>query len=127
LHSVSYETGWVAIVDDDECIRRCLRRILLINGINVRTFCSAEKYLDRVDGDMPRCIVLDVQMSGMTGFELQAELRRRGRLPPIVFITALADLSAADLAARSEGCGFLRKPFSMQSFLDHVAAACALT
>jgi FixJ family two-component response regulator len=65
-------------------------------------------------------MVLDVQLTGLNGFELQERLRDEGRLPPIVFITAMADVSTEQLAARSCGFGYLRKPFDAQTLLDVV-------
>jgi FixJ family two-component response regulator len=112
--------GWVAIVDDDESIRRSLGRLFRTNGINVTTFCSGEDYLSRVvDGD-PRCIVLDVQLCGSSGFDLQDRLCNEGRATPIVFITALDEIPSAQLESRSGPYGFLRKPFDTRALLDLV-------
>src|SRR6187431_157724 len=77
--------GWVAIVDDDESIRRSLARVFRINGIAARTFASAEEFLNFCCDDEPRCLVLDVQLGGMTGFELKDRLHANGRTAPIVF------------------------------------------
>lgn len=120
MASVPHEMDWVAIVDDDESIRRSLSRILLINGINVRTFTSAEDYLCRIDGDTPRCMVLDVQLGGLNGFELEDRLRSEGRAPPIIFMTARDDAPSSQLETRSGLCGCLRKPFDIKSLLDLV-------
>jgi FixJ family two-component response regulator len=112
---------WVAIVDDDESIRRSLSRIFILDGVSVRTFSSAEDYLGRTCLGEPCCMVLDVQLGGINGFELQDRLRDEGRAPPIIFITALDAIPAAQLACRSsQGGGFLRKPFNLTSLLDLV-------
>jgi FixJ family two-component response regulator len=111
--------NWVAIVDDDESLRRCLSRVFAANGISARTFGSAESYLSQVGAGVPRCMVLDVHLGGINGFELQDRLRDEGRDPPIVFITGMLDV-AEHLAARSVGGSHLRKPFDMVSLLELV-------
>ena len=120
MGAVSDGEDWVAILDDDESLRRCLSRILLANGINVRAFSSAESYLSQVGDSMPRCMVLDIQLGGLSGFELQQRLRDEGREPPIIFITGMVDVPAEHLKARSGKGGHLRKPFDMMSFLQLV-------
>jgi len=111
--------GWVAIVDDDESIRRSLARVFRINGIAARTFASAEEFLSFCCDDEPRCLVLDVQLGGMTGFELKDRLHANGRTAPIVFITALEDIPSAELEGRSQG--YLRKPFETAALLALVS------
>ena len=129
MASVPMEDDWVAIVDDDDSIRRSLARIFTLDGVSVRTFSSAEAYLDRACTGEPCCMVLDVQLGGINGFELQDRLRDEGRAPPIIFITALDAIPSAQLACRSsQGGGFLRKPFNLTSLLDlvrpHIRSSC---
>ena len=109
--------GWVAIVDDDESIRRSLARVFRLNGISARTFASAEEFLRFCCDDEPNCIVLDVQLGGMTGFELKDHLRVNGRTTPIIFITALEEIPSAELDGRSGSHGYLRKPFETAALL----------
>jgi FixJ family two-component response regulator len=111
---------WVAVVDDDASIRRSLARIFTLDGVSVRTFGSAEEYLGRACHGEPCCMVLDVQLGGINGFELQDRLRDEGRAPPIIFITALDAIPSAQLACRSGQSGFLRKPFDLSALLDLV-------
>ena len=111
---------WVAIVDDDESIRTSLSRMLRINGFQVRTFCSAEDYLSRPESDEPSCMVLDVHLGRMSGFDLQDRLCEEGRAPPTIFITALAEIPSSQLESRSGTCGYLRKPFDTGALLDLV-------
>ena len=87
--SNSTAEGWVAIVDDDESIRRSLARIFRINGISARTFASAEDFLSFCSDDEPRCLVLDVQLGGMSGFELKDRLYANGRTAPIIFLSLI--------------------------------------
>ena len=97
---------WVAIVDDHRSVRSCLTRVMRLEGIRAAEFASAEEYLDHSAPTAPCCVVLDVQLPGMSGYEL-AELLERERppLPPIIFISAHEDLLASidGEAVRTEG------------------------
>ena len=108
--------SWVGIVDDDASLRAALARALRVNGIHVETFGSAEEFLRRdVAGD-PECIVLDIHLGGLSGFDLQDLLESEGGAPPIIFITAHDDMLAE--RARSSGArGYLRKPFETQALV----------
>ena len=107
---------WVGIVDDDASLRTALARALRGNGIRVETFSSAEDFLQRSVAGEPACIVLDVHLGGMSGFDLQDLLISEGIAPPIIFITAHDDLFSA--RARSDGSdGYLRKPFDMNALV----------
>ncbi len=118
---------WVAIVDDDESIRRSLARFLALYGIATRTFGSAEAYLGRVPRDDPCCLVVDVHLGGMSGFDLQDRAEAEGGARPIVFITAMEEVASAQLERRAGSHGYLRKPFSTKALLalvrPHVGAA----
>lgn len=111
LFSTPAADGWVAIVDDDESIRHSLTRVFRIHGLSARTFASAEEYLDRDTAAEPSCIVLDVHLPGLSGFDLKDRLDARGNTAPIIFITALDEMTLSQLARRSERPEYLRKPF----------------
>ena len=101
---------WVGVVDDDESMRIALARVLRGNGISAETFGSAEEFLLRAVTGQPECLVLDVHLGEMNGFELRDRLASDGTPPPIIFITGHDDTPAE--RARSGGsCAFLRKPF----------------
>ena len=106
---------WVGIVDDDAALRTALARALRGNGICVETFASAEEFLHR-PGGQPDCIVLDIHLGGLSGFELQDLLTSRGDSPPIVFMTAHDDIPCERLRSRT-ACGYLRKPFETRALL----------
>ena len=110
------QCSWVGIVDDDASLRAALARALRVNGIRVETFGSAEEFLQRdVAGD-PECIVLDIHLGGLSGFDLRDLLEANGSAPPIIFITAHDDMLAE--RARSGGAfGYLRKPFETQALV----------
>ena len=114
---ISHHEPWVGIVDDDASLRTALARALRGNGIRAQTFESAEAFLHRVDGGEPECIVLDIHLPGMSGFELQELLAARGAEPPIIFITGHDDLLAQ--RARVHGTsGHLRKPFDTAALVS---------
>jgi FixJ family two-component response regulator len=106
----------LVVVDDDSAIRRAIGRFLRSVGHNVIVFESAEAYLaDRCAAD---CAILDVQMPGLNGFELEERLRQDGAGTPVIFITA-----HAELAGRARSCApLLRKPIDEDGLLDAIAS-----
>jgi FixJ family two-component response regulator len=115
--------SWVAVVDDESSVRSALARLLCSEGIPVETFASAREFLERMADDRPRCAVLDVQLGGMTGFELQDELTSMGYDLPIIFITAHDEVSSVELARRAGSFGYLRKPFDCDALLEMLRRA----
>ena len=113
----------VSVVDDDESVRESLPELLCELGFAAEAFASGEEFLASDHVGRTRCLVLDVAMAGMSGPELQAELARRGRAIPVVFITAQQDESVRRrlLAAGAVACLF--KPFSDTALLDAVNTA----
>jgi FixJ family two-component response regulator len=109
----------VDIVDDDADLRRALRRLLLANGLLVRTHESAEAFL--ASPDEPDCLVLDVQLGGVSGPRLYSLLRERDAAPPVVFITAHQDIVAN---VRRSGHVCLQKPFDGQTLVAAISDAC---
>jgi FixJ family two-component response regulator len=113
----------VMIVDDDESVRRAARRLIKSFGFAVETFASAEDFL--TSGRLPQtaCLVLDVQMPGLNGLELQSHLISGGHQVPIVFITAFSDESARDQALEAGALGYLVKPFEEADLLNAINLA----
>ena len=103
---------WVAIVDDDEGVRRALARLLRVHGIEARTFSSARDYLSRVDG-APACLCVDLFLGDeMNGFELTEQLRVQGIAPPTIFFTGHDAREFGPMVGeRHRGVVILRKPF----------------
>ena len=110
---------WVGIVDDDASIRCSLARAFRGNGIPVETFGSAEEYLSREVSGEPRCIVLDVQLGAVSGFDLRDRLASDGDATPIIFITA-HEMSWTQLERSAGVSGYLRKPFDTDALLELV-------
>jgi FixJ family two-component response regulator len=113
----------VAVVDDELPIRKALARLLRSAHYQVQTYGSGVEFLAAVQSNQPACVVLDIRMQGMTGFEVQAELERRHIALPIVFITALDDPNDIARAKQSGVIALLRKPFGDNEFLAAVDAA----
>jgi FixJ family two-component response regulator len=108
----------VSVVDDDESVRESLPDLLNEFGYSVRTFSSALEFLasDALDGT--RCLLLDIAMPGMTGIELQAELRLRDKRIPIIFITATRDERTLSRAVELGAAACLIKPFSDTALME---------
>lgn len=112
---------WVAIVDDDESIRRALARLLRAHGIESRTFPSAKEYLALGSTAAPACIIVDLHLrDGMNGFELSECLRARGASPPLIFITGQDEQELGFLRAGAPDSTVLRKPFDATLLLGLV-------
>ena len=113
----------IAVVDDDESVRESLPDLLRACGFASQAFASAEDFLASSATEQTRCVILDIAMPGMTGFDLQQELTRRGQEIPIVFITAFGDEAVRSRALAAGAVECLSKPFSETALLDAVAAA----
>jgi FixJ family two-component response regulator len=107
----------VTVVDDDESVRESLPDLLREFGYAVRAFSSAEAFLASDCVGQTRCLILDVAMPGMSGPDLQRELRRSRREIPIVFITAQQDETVRPRLLREGAAECLFKPFSETALL----------
>jgi FixJ family two-component response regulator len=113
----------VSVVDDDESVRESLPDLLREFGFAVQAFSSAEEFLASDVIDQTSCLVLDIAMPGMTGYDLQRELARRRQEIPIVFITAHGDENLRPRILEDGAVECLLKPFSETAVLDAVNAA----
>ena len=113
----------VSVVDDDESVRESLPDLLKEFGFAVRAFSSAQDFLSSDSLGKTKCLILDVVMPGMTGLELQQELRRDGHDIPVIFISAQKDAAIRDQALRQGAVTFLYKPFSDTALLEALNAA----
>jgi FixJ family two-component response regulator len=110
----------VFIVDDDADVRESLQELLESVGLHSQSFGTAQAFLAVKHGDAPSCLVLDVRLPGISGLDLQHELKK-GRVGiPIVFLTAHADVPMSVRAMKSGAVEFLTKPFRQQDLLDAV-------
>jgi FixJ family two-component response regulator len=115
----------ISIVDDDDEVRAATAGLIRALGYRPRAYASAEAFLDSADADEAACLILDVQMPGMSGPELQQALLRSAKLVPIVFMAAFADarLRAEVLAAGA--VGMLAKPCDGKALVGSIEAALA--
>ncbi|MBL8664904.1 MAG: response regulator transcription factor [Candidatus Odyssella sp.] len=100
----------VYIVDDDAAVRDSMAQLLGMHGYETRQFADAADYLDEAEKLPKGCLLLDIRMPGMSGMELQEELKKRGRDEPIVFVTGHGDISLAVKAMKAGATDFLQKP-----------------
>jgi len=112
----------LSVVEDDPSVLKGLERLLRAWGYDVRAYRSAREFLDDA-GTAVACVVVDVQMPGQTGLQLQAELNRGGRRVPVVFITGHGDANAQQEALAGGAVAFLKKPFTDQDLLKAVRLA----
>jgi len=116
----------VFLVDDDDAYRRSLRFLLESSGFNVRDFASAEAFLREYREELPGCLVLDLRMPGLSGIELQDQLRHDGVELPIIFITGHGDVPVSVQAMKGGAIDFLEKPFDDAQLMDRIREAFAL-
>ena len=120
------DTPLVHVVDDDAALRDSLRWLLESAGHRVATYASAEAFLATYAAEQSGCLLLDIRMPGMSGLELQDELRRRGHAIPIVFITGHGDVPMAVNAVKKGALEFIEKPFNDQALLVLIDNAFAI-
>ena len=113
----------VSVVDDDESVRESLPDLLREFGFAARTFTSAEEFLASDCIELTNCLLLDIAMTGMSGPDLQQELRIRRQQIPIVFITAQRDETVRSRLIEQGAVECLFKPFSETALLDALNAA----
>lgn len=113
----------VHVVDDDASWRKSAQRLISAAGYRVVLYDSAETFLDTADLDAPGCVLLDLNMPGLTGLQLQQSLGEAGRKLPIIFISGHGDIRSSVLAMKYGAQDFLTKPVDTGELLDSVAKA----
>lgn len=113
----------VFIVDDDAPVRTALKRLIQSIGLKVKTFDSAQAFLEHGPHDGPACLVLDVRMPGMSGIELQERLTNTGLRMPIIFITGHGNIPMSVEAMKAGAVDFIEKPFDDQKLIDAINIA----
>lgn len=117
------ERTTVFVVDDDPAVREYLRWLIESVGLAVQTYATAQAFLDAYDASRPGCLVTDVRMPGLSGFDLQATLAVRQIAIPVIMMTAYAEVPMAVRAMRGGAIDFLQKPFDGQMLLDRIQQA----
>jgi FixJ family two-component response regulator len=113
----------VYVVVDDASVRDSLALLLGLRGYRSAVFASAEDFLAALDVDCKGCLLTDLRLPGLSGLELQQELRRRGNALPIVIITGHGDIAAARAAFKSNAVDFIEKPFDDEALLAAIETA----
>lgn len=113
----------VFVVDDDTGVREALASLIASVGLRVECFPTPQEFLRRRPCEGPSCLVLDVRMPGLSGFDLQRELDRVERWIPIIYITAHGDIPMAVQAMKAGAIDFLSKPFREEDLLDAIRKA----
>jgi FixJ family two-component response regulator len=116
----------VFLIDDDESLREALVWLLESVGLKVETFHSAVDFVELFDPHRAGCLVLDVRMPGVSGLELQKQLRERNVNIPVIVITGHGDVPMCVQAFQNGAFSFLEKPINHQKFLDEIHRAIEL-
>jgi len=122
---MSSDSPIVFVVDDDYRVREALSSLINSIGLEVAVFGSAQEFLESEKPDSPACLVLDLELPGASGLDLQQELAA-GNSPPIIFITGHGDVSSSVRAMKAGAIEFLPKPFGEQELLRAIDTAIAL-
>ena len=120
---MTVETPVVCVIDDDTSLLRALRLLLRSAGFTVAAFGSAEEFLLASHTRMPSCLVLDVHLGRLSGFDLLDRLAATGSRIPTIFITAHDDAATRERARRAGAIGYLRKPFDDGALIASVEQA----
>ncbi len=116
----------VFIVDDDAAMRDALAQLLETAGLQAEAHADGPAFLAACEADRPGCLLLDMAMPGMTGFEVQAALNARGLTIPTIFLTGHGDIPMAVRAVQAGAVDFLEKPIQGAALLERVQRALAL-
>ena len=117
------EVPTVFIIDDDSGVRESIRDLVESVGLHAESFATARQFLSSERRGGPSCLVLDVRLPGISGLDLQHELKRAGVKIPIIFISGHADIPMSVRAMKSGAVEFLTKPFRDQALLDVIQRA----
>jgi FixJ family two-component response regulator len=113
----------VFVVDDDDDVRASIADLLRAAGVRAETFATAREFLGRAPGPGPSCLVLDLQIPGMDGLDVQRELARAGDPMPVIFLTGHGDIPTTVKAMKSGAIEFLTKPFDDEQLLEVIRQA----
>jgi len=114
---------FVAVVDDEESVRKALKRLLRAAGLEAESYATGQEFLTQAATREPDCVVLDLHMPVMSGSQLLAEIRKMPRRPPVVVITAHDVPEKRDECLAAGACAYLRKPLEDRLLLNAISAA----
>jgi two-component system response regulator FixJ len=113
----------IALIEDDEAILRSLGMLLESRGVTVRAYASAESFLADAEAGPAQCVVTDIRMPGMSGLELQRELKARDAAVPVILITGHGDIAMAVQAIKQGAFDFIEKPLDDERLIASIAQA----
>jgi FixJ family two-component response regulator len=113
----------VAVVEDEESVRKALTRLLRSAGFAVDTYPSGEEFLQTLPSRLPDCVLLDLLLPGMNGLAVQSRLRESNIKLPVVFVSATGDLTARKQAMQSGAAAWLHKPVDDRVLMQSIAQA----
>ena len=113
----------VAIVDDEEGIRKALSRLLRASGLEAESYANGQEFLDAAAEHRPDCVVLDLHMPGMSGLQVLRKLKAAGQRLSIVVITAHDEPETRERCIDAGACAYLRKPLEDRLLLNAISAA----
>jgi FixJ family two-component response regulator len=113
----------VAIVDDEEGIRKALSRLLRASGLEAESYANGQEFLDAAADHRPDCVVLDLHMPGMSGLQVLRKLKAAGQRLSIVVITAHDEPETRERCIDAGACAYLRKPLEDRLLLNAISAA----
>ena len=113
----------VAIVDDEEGIRKALSRLLRASGLDAESYANGQEFLDAAAEHRPDCVVLDLHMPGMSGLQVLRKLKALGQRLSIVVITAHDEPETREQCIDAGACAYLRKPLEDRLLLNAISAA----
>jgi DNA-binding NtrC family response regulator len=122
---MSCSVSQIYVVDDDVSVREALEGLIRSAGLSVKTFASAQEILASLREERPSCLVLDIQLPDINGFELQQELAARDIEIPIIFLTGHGDIPMSVRAIKAGAVEFLTKPFEDEYLLEAIRNAIA--
>jgi len=117
------EQTTIYVIDDDESVRKAFKRLLRSVNFEAETFASAEEFLRSQKPNKNSCIIIDIRMPGLTGFDLQRKLMAQGSRIPIIVISASDDAYTREQARELGAVAFFRKPIDDQALLDAITWA----
>jgi DNA-binding NtrC family response regulator len=120
---MSETVSQIYVVDDDLSVREAVGRLIRSAGLDVKTFATAQEILTNLGKEMPSCLVLDIQLPDLDGFELQDELARKDMPVPIIFLTGHGDIPMSVRAIKAGAVDFLTKPFNDEYLLQAIRDA----
>jgi len=113
----------VAIVDDEEGIRKALSRLLRASGLDAESYANGQEFLDAAAEHRPDCVVLDLHMPGMSGLQVLRKIKATGQRLSIVVITAHDEPETREQCIDAGACAYLRKPLEDRLLLNAISAA----